>query len=72
MEKNRMSFEKALEGLERSAQALKSETTTLEEALNRFEEGMQYYETCREHLAAATRKIQKYDKLKQELTDYTE
>ncbi len=70
MEKKTLSFEKALEGLENSAEALKSENTTLEEALLRFEEGMQYYEKCKAHLTAANEKVKIYDKVKQELTDY--
>ena len=70
MEKKALSFEKALEGLENSAEALKSENTTLEEALLRFEEGMQYYVKCKEHLIAANEKVKIYDKVKKELTDY--
>jgi exodeoxyribonuclease VII small subunit len=72
MEDNAISFESALKGLEISVEALKSESTTLEEALIRFEEGMQYYEKCKEHLTAANKKIQVYDKVKKELTDYVE
>ncbi|MFA5634343.1 MAG: exodeoxyribonuclease VII small subunit [Anaerovoracaceae bacterium] len=70
MEKKTLSFEKALEGLENSAEALKSDNTTLEEALLRFEEGMQYYEKCKKHLTAANEKVKIYDKVKQELIDY--
>lgn len=70
MEDKDLSFEQALEGLESSAEALKSEDTTLEEALLRFEEGVKYYEKCKEHLAAANKKIQIYDKIKKELADY--
>lgn len=72
MEKNTLSFEKALKGLESSVEALKSENTTLEEALVRFEEGMKYYEKCKEHLINANRKIQVYDKINRELSDYAD
>ena len=70
MEKKAQSFEEALAGLENAADALKSDNTTLEEALLRFEEGMQYYVKCKEHLTAANEKVKIYDKVKQELTDY--
>ncbi len=72
MDVNNLSFEKAMEGLENSAEALKSDDITLEEALSRFEEGMKYYEKCKEHLAAAGKRIQIYEKTKQELTDYSD
>ncbi len=72
MEKNTLSFEKALKGLENSVEALKSENTTLEEALIQFEEGMQYYEKCKEHLTNANRKIQVYDRVSRELSDFTD
>lgn len=72
MENNHISFESALKGLEISVEALKSENTSLEEALIRFEEGMEYYEKCKEHLTAANKKIQVYDRVKKELTDYVE
>lgn len=64
MEDKDLSFEQALEGLESSAEALKSEDTTLEEALLRFEEGMKYYEKCKEHLAAANKKYRSMTKLR--------
>ena len=72
MAKKNLSFESALKGLEDSVEALNSDNTTLDEALARFEEGMEYYEKCKEHLATANKKIQVYDKVKQELSDFIE
>ncbi|GAB1475354.1 hypothetical protein MASR2M70_01860 [Bacillota bacterium] len=72
MIKANLSFEAALEGLESSVTRLQSENTTLEEALLRFEEGMEYYERCKEQLTAAGKKVQVYDKVKQELTNFTD
>ncbi len=72
MAKKILSFEAALKGLEDSLEAVKSDNTSLEELLVRFEEGMDYYEKCKEHLTAANKKIQVYDKMKQELSDFSE
>lgn len=67
MKKNEeLSFEKAMEELERSAAALKQEGTTLEEAMRQFEEGMVYYNRCMDLLSNAKQKIMLYDK-KQEM-----
>lgn len=72
MAKKILSFEAALKGLEDSVEALKSENTTLDDALLRFEEGMEYYQKCKEHLISANKKIRVYDKVKQELSDFSE
>lgn len=68
--KDKMSFEEALKGLEKSAEALKTEGTTLEEAMHCFEDGMKYYERCAEMLKEAKQKIQVYDRNKGELQDF--
>jgi exodeoxyribonuclease VII small subunit len=57
-EKSELSFETALEGLEKSAEALKNEGTTLETALQSFEDGMAYYQRCDAILRAAKQKIE--------------
>lgn len=63
MKKNeQLSFEKAMEGLERAAEALKKEGTTLEDALSQFEEGMGYYSRCVDLLSEAKQRIMLYDK----------
>lgn len=67
---NELSFEEALEGLEKSAEALKKEGTTLEEAMNSFENGIGYYKRCTELLKEARQKIQVYDKDRGELQDF--
>ena len=53
-------FEEALKGLEKSAQDLKKEGNTLDEALKAYEEGMKYSEQCSEILSEAKQKIQIY------------
>ena len=68
--KSEMSFEEALSMLEKSANALKNGDTTLDEALNQYEQGMQYYNRCVSLLADAKQKIEVYDKAKAALTDF--
>lgn len=65
-----LSFEDALEGLERSASALERGDTTLEEAMSNFADGMNYYERCAELLREAKQSIQLFDKANGELTDF--
>ena len=48
-----LSFEEALLQLERSAEALKGEEASLEDALKHYEEGMQHYQHCVSLLAEA-------------------
>ena len=55
-----INFEESLKGLEKSAQDLKKEGNTLDEALKADEEGMKYYEQCSEILNEAKQKIQIY------------
>jgi exodeoxyribonuclease VII small subunit len=57
-----LSFEDALAGLERSAEALKSEGTTLASVVESFEEGMRFYERCKAILDEAKQKIEVYGK----------
>lgn len=68
MAKKDISFEASLAGLEKSVAALKSDNTSLDEALKSFEEGMEFYVKCKNHLKIADEKIKIYDKLKQELS----
>lgn len=68
--KNEPSFEEALALLEGSAQALRSESTTLEDALKHYESGMQYYERCMNLLTEAKQKIELYDRSKEELREF--
>ena len=46
MTEKKMTFEEALEKLEKSSENLKRENITLEEALKNFEEGIAYYKQC--------------------------
>ncbi len=57
-----MTFEEALEKLEKSSENLKRENITLEEALKNFEEGIAYYKQCSEILNSAKQKIETYSK----------
>lgn len=69
-EKNPISFEQALEGLEKSAQDLQKEGTSLEDAMRSYEEGMRYYERCTELLNEAKQRVLLYDRSTDELTNF--
>ena len=62
MTEKKMTFEEALEKLEKSSENLKRENITLEEALKNFEEGIAYYNQCSEILNSAKQKIETYSK----------
>jgi len=53
-----VSFEKALEKLEKIVEALESGDITLEDALTRYEEGIKLSRLCQEKLATAEKKIE--------------
>lgn len=55
---DKISFEKALTNLEKVSEKLKSEETTLDEAIKSYEEGIKYYKQCREILDDAVQKIE--------------
>ncbi len=59
-EKENLTFERALEGLEKSAQVLKEDTSTLEAAIQHYEEGIKYYDYCNELLKSAKQRIEVY------------
>ena len=61
-ENKKITFEEALEKLEKSSDNLKKENITLEEALKNFEEGIAYYNQCSEILNSAKQKIETYSK----------
>jgi exodeoxyribonuclease VII small subunit len=61
-QKNKMSFEEALAGLEKSAEMLKKDGTTLEAAMQSYEQGMKYYNYCNEILNNAKQKIEIFEK----------
>ena len=61
-QEKKMSFEEALAGLERSADILRKDGTTLEEAMQNFEKGVEFYRYCNEMLNDAKQKIEFYDK----------
>ena len=58
MKNNILSFEDALKELESSADKLKKDGVTLEQALNSYEEGIKYYNRCSEILSNAKQKIE--------------
>lgn len=55
-------FEESMKKLENSAEFLKKEGSTLEEALKNYEEGMEYYHQCMEILLEAKQRIEVYNK----------
>ncbi|MDR2356084.1 MAG: exodeoxyribonuclease VII small subunit [Clostridiales Family XIII bacterium] len=59
---DRLPFEEALAGLERSVEMLKNERTTLANIVQSFEEGVAYYERCESILREAKQKIEVYGK----------
>lgn len=61
-QKKKMSFEEALAGLERAAEILKKDGTTLEAAMESFEQGIEYYNYCNEMLNDAKQKIEFFEK----------
>ena len=61
-QKKKMSFEEALAGLEKSADILKKDGTTLEAAMESFEQGIEYYNYCNDMLNDAKQKIEFFDK----------
>lgn len=61
-QKKKISFEEALAGLERSAEILKKDGTTLEAAMESFEQGIEYYNYCSEMLNDAKQKIEVFEK----------
>lgn len=60
--KKELSFEEALLKLEASAECLKKDNVSLEEALKSFEEGIVYYNKCNDILNDAKQKIEVYSK----------
>lgn len=65
-QKKKMSFEEALAELEKSAEILKKDGTTLEAAMQSYEQGMKYYNYCNEILNNAKQKIEIYRKNNEE------
>ena len=61
-QKKKMSFEEALAGLEKSAEILKKDGTTLEAAMESFEKGIEYYNYCNNILNDAKQKIEFFEK----------
>ena len=60
--KEKMTFEEALEKLELSAEKLRSDNVSLDDALKSFEQGIEYYNYCNQILDEAKQKIEVYNK----------
>jgi exodeoxyribonuclease VII small subunit len=56
--KKKTNFEEALCGLEKSVEALKSDSVSLEQAIKNFEEGVAFYEQCESILREARQKVE--------------
>lgn len=54
----KLSFEEALKQLESSADKLKKDGITLDDAMKSYEEGLEYYKQCSEILNDAKQKIE--------------
>ena len=62
MEKqNRNEFEKAFSELQKMAEGIKSQDTTIEDAIDYYEKGMKYYKICDEILNNAKQKIEVFE-----------
>lgn len=62
MAAEKKTFEKCLADLEKTAEMLKNENISLEEAMKCFEEGYKHYEECSRILSEAKQKIETYSK----------
>lgn len=61
-EDKKLTFEEALQKLEKASENLKKDNISLEEAINNYEEGIAYYKECSEILNNAKQKIETYIK----------
>lgn len=61
-DEKKLTFEEALENLEKSSENLKRDDISLEDALKNFEQGIAYYKQCSEILNNAKQKIETYSK----------
>jgi exodeoxyribonuclease VII small subunit len=57
-----LSFEESMEKLEETAETIKKDRISLEEALKAYEDGVKYYERCVEILDSAKQRIEVYEK----------
>lgn len=55
---NNMSFEEGLKKLEEILEQLENEELPLEESITKYEEGMRYYNFCKEKLNTFEKKIE--------------
>jgi len=62
MSKNKMTFEEALAGLEKSAADLIKPDSTLDETVSNFEKGIEYYNMCKDILSEAKQKVVTYSR----------
>ncbi len=58
MPKVKETFEESLKKLETASEKLKSQDTSLEEAIKNYEEGLKYYKACSEILNEAKQKVE--------------
>ncbi len=59
-DKKDLTFEDSLKKLENCTDSLKNEDINLEDAINNFQEGMEYYNYCKNILEEAKQKIEIY------------
>ena len=61
-ETNELGFEKAMKQLEAVAARLSEDNVPLDEAISLYEEGVRYYNMCKDKLDDANRRIQVIEK----------
>lgn len=62
MEKNNITFEKALDGLKENAEKINLVDSSLEDAINAYNAGLEYYEICNRILDENEQKIVKVER----------
>ena len=57
-----LSFEESMVKLEETAETIKKDKISLEQAIEAYEDGVKYYERCVEILNSAKQRIEVYEK----------
>ncbi|MBO4725225.1 MAG: exodeoxyribonuclease VII small subunit [Firmicutes bacterium] len=57
-----LSFEESMGKLEETAETIKKDNISLEQAITAYEDGVKYYERCVEILNSAKQRIEVYEK----------
>ncbi len=71
-EKKEMDFESAYQELKKCAEELNNPEVSLNDAIGKYREGLEYYRICSDILNEADQLIQMYDKQKDEIREITD